>query len=413
LHSPRALADVDEDGDLDGLALDGSTNVLTVLRNDGAGNLTAIGALVDGLTSGTGLATGDLNGDGHADAVVTDGATALIGVLPGDGAGGFGAPSWAAAGAGPRSPVVADLDGDGNLDLAAADANGNSVSVLRNVGAPAPSATLSQAFAGQAVGSTGPARTVTIADPAGSAPLRVTGVRTAGDAADDFLITGDTCTGASVASGGEASCTVRVRFSPSAAGTRDAALRLRLADGAGYDVPLSATATTDDDDATTTTTTPDPATTTAATRTTTTAIQAPPIVVPTPAAAPATKPSTKKTARLILTLSHSKLTARRGAEVRVGLALGRAAKVVLRVKHAGRTVDVVRVSAREGRSTVTWDGKLGKKAAPQGTYRMDVYAVAADGRAARASIALTVRTEAHAGPHSGFAALSGAAMRHS
>ncbi|HWI71739.1 MAG TPA: hypothetical protein VNT55_07270, partial [Baekduia sp.] len=112
-------------------------------------------------------------------------------------------------------------------------------------------------------------------------------------------------------------------------------------------------------------------------------------VTPPAAATPAT---TKKTTKLILTLSHSKLKARPGAKVTVGFALGRAAKLVLRVKHGGRTVDIARASAHEGRGTIVWDGKLGQKAAPKGTYRLDVYAVAADGRAARASVALTIKS---------------------
>jgi hypothetical protein len=83
--------------------------------------------------------------------------------------------------------------------------------------------------------------------------------------------------------------------------------------------------------------------------------------------------------------------AKPGAAVKVGFALGRAAKLVLRVKHGGRTVEIVRASERAGRGTIVWDGKLGKRAAPKGAYRLDVYAVAADGRAARASVALAIK----------------------
>jgi hypothetical protein len=305
---------------------------------------------------------------------------------------------------------VADLDGDGLPDVASADAGAGTVSVLRNTGAPVPSGALSAPFDSAVVGTTGPARTVTIANAAGSARLKVTGVQTAGAASDDFLITGDACTGAAVASGGADACTVRVRFAPSEAGPRAATLRIRSAGGGSYDVPLSATATaatppatapavtpsTGGDAGTSTTST---TTTTSSTTTTTTTTTS-----PTPSATPATpepappaaragtpQPTASTTSRLILTLSHSTLTARPGAKVAFGLALGRDAKVVLRVKHAGRTVDVVRASAREGRSTVTWDGRLGKKAAPKGTYHIDVYAVAADGRAARKSISLTLK----------------------
>jgi hypothetical protein len=49
------------------------------------------------------------------------------------------------------------------------------------------------------------------------------------------------------------------------------------------------------------------------------------------------------------------------------------------------------MSAGEGRGTVTGDGRLGTRPAPAGTYRLDVYAVAADGHAARASATLVVR----------------------
>jgi hypothetical protein len=384
-----ALADVDGDGDLDGLVLDGAANLLTVLRNDGAGTLTATGILVDGLGLGTGLAAGDLNGDGHADVAITDGQGDAVGVLLGDGDGGFGAPAWAATGTGPRAPVLADLTGDGVPDLATADTAGNDLSLLRNAGAPAPAGAVTGAFGDQDVGATGVAHAVTITN-AGAARLPITGVATAGDAADDFLITGDGCTGASVKSDGADACTVRVRFAPSAEGARAAVLRVRYgASGATYDVPLTGTGTAEDDDAPGTATT---ATTTAATPDATSDATSDPVPEPVIAPILTTQPKAKKTTKLILTLSHATLKAKPGAAVKVAFALGRAAKLVLRVKHAGRTIEIVRTSGREGRGTVAWDGKLGKKAAPKGTYRLDVYAVAADGRAARRSLALTIKS---------------------
>ena len=69
----------------------------------------------------------------------------------------------------------------------------------------------------------------------------------------------------------------------------------------------------------------------------------------------------------------------------VGFALGRAASLVLRVKQHARTLEIVRARGREGRSSLKWDGMLGSRAARKGTYRLDLYAVAADGRRARAS----------------------------
>jgi hypothetical protein len=75
----------------------------------------------------------------------------------------------------------------------------------------------------------------------------------------------------------------------------------------------------------------------------------------------------------------------------VGFALDRAAKLVLRVKREGRTVEILRASGREGKGTITWDGRLGAKAAPAGSYRLAAYAVAADGATARASATVTIR----------------------
>ena len=201
----------------------------------------------------------------------------------------------------------------------------------------------------------------------------------------------------SIAAGGEATCAIRVRFAPSAEGARAATLRIRYASGgagggatASYDVPLtgtglaeSTTTTLDDDDPHTTTTA---ATTTATT--VATPVAAPAAAKKTPTLPPQAK---KKSTKLILTLSHRKLAARAGRPVAVGFALGRAAHLVVRVKRGARTVEILRAAEREGRGSLKWDGRLGRTAAPTGTYRLDVYAVAADGRAARGSITLTVK----------------------
>ena len=102
-------------------------------------------------------------------------------------------------------------------------------------------------------------------------------MQTTGTASDDFLVTGDTCTGATIASGGDATCAVRVRFAPSEAGPRAAALRVRHGAGAAYDVPLSATATAAAASTTTATTDVDtPAATTSPTTATTPSLTPPP-----------------------------------------------------------------------------------------------------------------------------------------
>jgi hypothetical protein len=387
-----ALADVDGDGDQDGLVLDGTAATVTLLDNDGSGLLTPSDVAVTGLGQGSGLATGDGDGDGDADLVVTDALGNRAGVLRNHGDGTFTAPEWLTVGAAARAPVVADLDGDGVPDLATADATDGTVTVRRNAGRPDPHGAAA-GFGTQAVGATGQAATITITN-TGQARMPIAAVATTGAAADDFLITGDACTGASVRSGGTDACTVRVRFAPTAMGTRAAALHLRYAGGT-LDVPLTGTgtpaATTDggDDDDTGATTTGDTGDT--GTPDTTTDAPAAPATTAAPAAA-VKAPAKAKTKPLTLTLTRTKLTAKPGARLAVGFTLGRAAKLVLRVKHAGRTAAIVRLAGHSGRGTITWDGKLGKKPAPSGTYRLDIYAVAADGRAARVSAVLTVHT---------------------
>ncbi|HEY6761751.1 MAG TPA: hypothetical protein VI318_19785, partial [Baekduia sp.] len=232
---------------------------------------------------------------------------------------------------------------------------------------------------------------------AGAAPLTITGVDTAGDAPDDFLVTSDGCTGTTLASGGGATCTVRLRFAPSAAGARAATLRIHDAGGGTYALPIAGTGTADTSTTTTQASTTLDADSTSSTSTSTSTTPAAAVPNPAPAAPAATNNPNlqpqpkKKTARLILTLSLRKITSTSGRPVTVGFALGRAASVVLRVKHGGRTVEIRRAAEREGRGSLKWDGRLGRHAAPKGTYRIDVYAVAADGRAARASVALTVK----------------------
>jgi len=384
-----ALADVDDDGDLDGLVADGSTGLLSVLTNDGAGILTSTGLPVSGLGAGSGIAASDLNGDGDADVVVTDAATGRAGVMLGDGRGGFGAPTWLTMGDGARSPVIADLDGDGVPDLATADAVDATISVRLGTGAPAPQAAGSGAFASEPVGTTGPPQTITITN-TGSARLKVASATVVGAGADDFLMTQNSCSGAALAAGGTDACALHLRFAPSQIGVRSATLRLAYQGGRVLDVALSGTgedahATTATAPATATTTTP------AATTTAVTPVAPPPAtrIVTTVAHEPASPP--KRPAKLVLTLDRTRLEpSKPGVKLNLRFALGRAAKLILRVKTGARTVEIVRATAKNGRGTISWDGRLGKQAAPAGTYRLALLAVAADGAMARATATVTI-----------------------
>ncbi len=75
----------------------------------------------------------DLNGDGFLDLVVPNenlGAASSVSVFLGNGDGSFQPKVDYAVGAGPVATVVGDFNGDGKLDLAVANARGRSVSIL-------------------------------------------------------------------------------------------------------------------------------------------------------------------------------------------------------------------------------------------------------------------------------------------
>ncbi len=74
----------------------------------------------------------DVNGDGNPDLLVTGEFAALTSVYQGNGRGGFGNPAKVPVGAEPLSLMMADVDGDGDLDAVVSNAGNNSVSVRLN-----------------------------------------------------------------------------------------------------------------------------------------------------------------------------------------------------------------------------------------------------------------------------------------
>ena len=87
------------------------------------------------------VATGDLNGDGKLDLAVANLNSNSVSVLLNTVASGAATPNFTAkqdfaTGIGPVSVAVGDLNGDGKLDLVVANFNSNNVSVLLNITAP-------------------------------------------------------------------------------------------------------------------------------------------------------------------------------------------------------------------------------------------------------------------------------------
>lgn len=130
--------DFDEDAAQD-LVVANWAGTVSVLRGLGSGTFAAKQDYATG-TRPQSVVVADLNADGHLDLAVAGGdsvttAAYQVSVHLGDGTGSFATRNDYPAVGGPRSIAVADLDGDGWLDLVTANSRANSVSVLRGLGA--------------------------------------------------------------------------------------------------------------------------------------------------------------------------------------------------------------------------------------------------------------------------------------
>jgi len=193
-----------------------------------------------GTTNGR-IAIADVDGDGILDLAVpnTGGAQAnKVSILLGRGDATFDIASHETVGGFPRQVVAGDLNGDGNTDLVTSNSGTFNVSVLLAI-APSVNVTPALTFGNQPLGTQSAEQTITVRND-GPPRLRPTGVTLAGPDASQFPISSNSCTGANLAPG--ASCSVGVKFGPTGLGSRSATVTIS-SNGAGspHAVALSGT----------------------------------------------------------------------------------------------------------------------------------------------------------------------------
>jgi hypothetical protein len=132
------LSDLDGDGKPDIIVSDYYGSNLTVLNNQSTKGNIAFGSIVNLNTSGDaqGCFVGDFDGDGKQDIGAANNNTNSISIFRNQSCVGnisFGSKTDFATSAGPRNSSIGDLDGDGKADIAIANTNAASISILKNM----------------------------------------------------------------------------------------------------------------------------------------------------------------------------------------------------------------------------------------------------------------------------------------
>ncbi len=122
-----------------------ATGQITVFKNNGAGFFINSGNFPTGGQNSMSAVLADLDGDQDLDVATGDRETHTISVLKNNGSGSFAPALTYGTGLWPDSIAAADLDGDGDNDLVTSDEQSNTATVLTNNGSGAFVASLSLA----------------------------------------------------------------------------------------------------------------------------------------------------------------------------------------------------------------------------------------------------------------------------
>jgi len=401
LGATKIVPDVGDNpsaGDIDG---DGRTDVVGVTT--GPSEIKAFGVTGDNVFTPianddpgffflTSTRLDDLDADGRLDLVIASSDMGL-GVLRGSGTGTFASVDGFPMAIGDHNQyaTTGDVNGDGQPDVLYSDATNDKVGVLLNGNAGGLAAPAAADLGTAQVGGAPTERTVTLTS-TGSGFLAVRSATVAGPDAGDVTKVADGCTGRRIVVGG--TCGITVRFAPGAPGARTASLVLSdNGAGGGRAVALGGQAT------------------------------APPVVVPPKAdvtrpvvsalsfaprtfrvakAATATSAAAKKKAKkkapagtkLRFTLSEAAAVRIAVERATTGRRSGkRCVKETARLRKAKakRCTRYVRAgtltrTAKAGRVTVAFSGRIGRRALARGAYRVAITATdAAGNRTAKAA----------------------------
>ncbi len=127
------VADFNGDGKQDLATANTFDNTVTVLLGNGSGGFPATTSSTFAVgPNPTSVTVGDFNGDGIPDLATANDGSSNVTLLLGNGSGGFtpAAGNPFGVGSGPDATVAGDFNGDGIQDLAAANENDNTVTVL-------------------------------------------------------------------------------------------------------------------------------------------------------------------------------------------------------------------------------------------------------------------------------------------